>query len=92
MFLAHATHYPFELPQDLDLLKSLGLDGIECYYPTYTQEEMLYYDTYCKNNNMLISAGSDFHGESRRKNKLATGLNNNICKNRELIKNWESKF
>lgn len=45
-------------------LKEHGLDGLECYYPTYTemiQEQLVFL---AKRNKLVITGGSDFHGDS----------------------------
>jgi len=44
-------------------LLDLGLDGIECYYPTHTNAITNVCLTICKERNLLITAGSDCHGE-----------------------------
>jgi len=42
---------------------AFGLDGIECYYPTHTEEITKLCLEICKEKNLLITAGSDCHGE-----------------------------
>ncbi len=45
-----------------DKLKAMGLMGIECYYPSHSD---IMTDTsieWCKQNNMIITAGCDSHG------------------------------
>lgn len=55
----------------LDYFKTLGLDGIECMSPYFDDpSESKYYIDYCKNNNLLITSGSDYHGEFLLKRKL----------------------
>lgn len=55
---------------ELDFLKLLremisnGLDGIEVYHSSHSQEEIKYYKNIADKYNLLISGGSDFHGES----------------------------
>ena len=44
-------------------LIDLGLDGIECYYPTHTKDITNACLAICNDNNLLITAGSDCHGE-----------------------------
>jgi len=41
---------------------SLGLDGIECYYPTHSDAVTKVCLEICSQNNLLITAGSDCHG------------------------------
>lgn len=54
---------------DIDVFKEevlriigLGLDGIECYYPAHTEEVTRVCLEICKENNLIITAGSDCHG------------------------------
>jgi len=44
-------------------LKALGLDGIECYHSGHSREVAKKLIEIAERNNLLISAGSDFHGE-----------------------------
>lgn len=90
-FLAHAYLYGFNMPGHLNLLTQKGIDGIECYYPTYSKEQINYLVTYCIKNNLYKSVGSDFHGTDRA-NKLGTGLNNNLCKTKDVIKDWYKQW
>jgi predicted metal-dependent phosphoesterase TrpH len=41
---------------------SMGIDGIECYYPTHNNEVTEKCINLCKENDLLITAGSDCHG------------------------------
>lgn len=65
VFLAHPSAY-FKGNLEtrfLDLFRTLGIDGIECYSPyTSHQEEVNYYLNYCKEYDLKISGGSDYHG------------------------------
>jgi len=61
-----------------DMIKS-GLQGIEVYHSSHTKEETKYYLDIAKNYNLLISGGSDFHGESVKPDiEIGTGKNNNL--------------
>ena len=44
-------------------LVSCGLKGIECYYSIHTPEQVAYYMKIAEKYNLLITCGSDFHGE-----------------------------
>lgn len=44
-------------------LISYGLDGIECYYPSHTSDIVNVCLEICNDRNLLITAGSDCHGE-----------------------------
>ena len=79
-FLAHPYQLNF-LEKDLDsLIKKLtksGLDGIECYYPLHTLEQTNFYLQLVQKYKLLVSAGSDFHGEKIKPNiKMGIFVNN----------------
>ena len=57
----------------IDDLKAVGLDGIEAIYSTYTTGEEQLVKRIAKENDLLISGGSDFHGENKPAIKLGTG-------------------
>lgn len=66
--LAHPSNYfndlsKEELINELTDLKSRGIDGIECYYPSNGEELTYICVEFCKKNDMIITAGSDGHGE-----------------------------
>ena len=63
----------------LNNMIDLGLKGIEVYHSSHTKEEMDYYLDIANKYNLLISGGSDFHGESVKPDiELGTGKNNNL--------------
>ncbi|MDD4408863.1 MAG: hypothetical protein PHC47_03375, partial [Clostridia bacterium] len=53
---------PEELRKNVELLSSLGLNGLECFYSDYGSCEREIISSIAKDNNLLLSAGSDFHG------------------------------
>jgi len=56
-------------------LKQVGLMGIECYYSMYTTEQVSKYLGYAKEFELLVTGGSDFHGESTRPGvKIGSGM------------------
>jgi|LGVF01.2.fsa_nt_gb predicted metal-dependent phosphoesterase TrpH len=89
-FIAHSNLYGKHFTQKFDTIKNAGIDGFECYYPTYSQEFVNMVVKYCEDNNLLKSAGSDYHG-SHRENKLGTGLAGNLCKSVKVIEDWYKK-
>ena len=58
----------------LDLLCSVGLDGLECYYSEYTKEEIEMLCDAATQKGLKISGGSDYHGT--RKPHLHLGMLN----------------
>ena len=43
-------------------LCDLGIQGLECYYSRYTNEQENFLAQSARKNNLLISGGSDYHG------------------------------
>ena len=50
----------------ISALKAIGLAGIECWYPTHTPEQTAYLLGLAERLGMLVSKGSDDHGENAR--------------------------
>lgn len=46
---------------DLSDMIEKGIDGIECFHPSHTKQQIVQSIEFCKKNNLLISGGSDFH-------------------------------
>lgn len=68
--LAHPESYLSESCQLEDILMDflrLGIDGIECYTFKNLERTTEYCVDFCKKNKLLITGGSDFHGEFGRK-------------------------
>jgi predicted metal-dependent phosphoesterase TrpH len=59
--------YPF-----IKNLKDNGLDAIECYYNSFYYDDVMYYKRIAEKYNLLISAGSDFHGDNKKDVQIAT--------------------
>ncbi|MEO0279368.1 MAG: PHP domain-containing protein [candidate division WOR-3 bacterium] len=56
----------------LDYLKKLGMKGVEVFYPDHDKEKEEYYLEYAIKNNLLITGGSDYHGDNHEgKNIIA---------------------
>lgn len=54
-------------------LSSYGLDGIETFYPGYSVSNIDKLKKIAIDNNLLMSGGSDFHGDKKPKNQLGIG-------------------
>jgi Predicted metal-dependent phosphoesterases (PHP family) len=52
-----------EYEEVFEYLISQGIDGIECYYPTHTLEITEKCLEICKKHDLLITSGSDCHGD-----------------------------
>lgn len=80
--LAHPKSLELSEKDFLITLKNLiqcGLMGIEVYHSSHTKGEMVYYKRIAQEYNLLISGGSDYHGEHVKPDvKIGTGINNNL--------------
>ena len=89
LFIAHIFKYNLENSIEfLDILKQNNIiDGVEVYHSTFTDEQVSILEKYCINNNLLMSGGSDCHGEKRADRKIGKGYCNlNISK--EVLNEW----
>lgn len=73
-----------------DLHQNYDIDGFECYHSSFSEEQINYIVNYCKNNSLLMSGGSDCHGDNKPGIDLAVGKGNlNI--DEEIIYSWINK-
>ncbi|MBU2645895.1 PHP domain-containing protein [bacterium] len=63
------------LVDQIEMLITHGLDGIEVYSSAHEHEQIQLYRSICIKNDLLISAGSDFHGSNKK--NVAFGICNN---------------
>lgn len=52
------------------------LDGVEVYYTTYSDEDTAFMLKMCEKYHLIISGGSDFHGENKPDVQIAIGHGN----------------
>lgn len=77
--LAHPLLYhlkPAVLQQLIDDLKQAGLDGIEAVYSTYSASDEQYVKRLARENGLLVSGGSDFHGANKPSIQIGSGRGN----------------
>ena len=87
-FLAHPYQYKFNDTEEFleKIYKENSLDGVECFYTTFNEEQTNYLISFARDNNLLISGGSDYHGLNKKDHNLGIGRGNlNISK--DIIKN-----
>ena len=65
-FLAHPFVYSQNVISSLDDLAASGIDGMECFYGTFTPEQKKFMFDYCEEKGLFKSGGSDFHGLKMR--------------------------
>ncbi len=49
----------------LERVLEMGVDGIEAHYPAHTIEDTIRYRRLARSRNLLLSGGSDYHGEPK---------------------------
>lgn len=62
-----------EVRTHLKKLNELGLDGMEYYYPSFSEEDKMRCAKYIEDFDFIKSGGSDFHGANRAHIKLGIG-------------------
>ena len=74
--LAHPMLYELGnegLEELVDRLVELGLYGIEAVYTTYSQDEENYVKKLAKRKGLVLTGGSDFHGDNKPKIAIGKG-------------------
>ena len=90
LFVAHPFKYNLEdTIQFLDMLKNNKIiDGVEVYHSSYTEEQTEILEKYCIRENLLMSGGSDCHGDKKADRKIGVGYGNmNISE--KILDNWK---
>lgn len=89
-FLAHPYIYQGVNQDDLvkNIIENTEIDGIECIYPLFTEEQrkQLMMDT--KKYKKFASGGTDYHGNMKPNIELGSGINNNVTVDECLILDW----
>ena len=88
VFIPHIYQYR-ESSEDIleELLETGDIDGIECYYPTFTPEQTEHLLEICNKYNLFVSGGSDYHGTNKI-HQLGTGIDNNLFVPEEKVVTW----
>jgi predicted metal-dependent phosphoesterase TrpH len=90
-FLAHPFLYSQNVLSSLDTLAECGLDGMECFYGTFTTEQKRFLFNYCEEKGLYKSGGSDYHGIKMRPKNLL-GYSNGEKIPHSLIEPWFKKI
>ena len=91
-FLAHPLIYPFEdkLKVIEECINQIDLDGLECWYSLFDNEQVQSLIRLCEKYNLYKSGGSDYHGLAKPNIDLGVGKGNlNISI--EYVKDWIEK-
>ncbi len=89
-FLAHPYQYKFEDTEEfLDrIYNEVSLDGVECFYTTFSEEQTNYLLDFERKRNLLISGGSDYHGTRKENYNLGVGRGN-LKISKDIINNYK---
>jgi 3',5'-nucleoside bisphosphate phosphatase len=70
-----------------NLLDNYHIDGIECFYSDYSEEETKFLTELCQKRGLHMSGGSDYHGTNRPYLNLGIGRGNLIIA-KDIINSW----
>lgn len=92
-FLAHGYIYPFKNKDELieEILSTTDIDGMECIYTEFSDEEIKKAYNLCKKYNKFMSGGTDYHAKNKPDIELGTGRNNNVKIEKNFIEDWVDK-
>lgn len=91
VFIPHIYEYKENAITILeDLINNYTIDGIECFYSTFKEEQIKYLLDYCKSKNKYISGGTDYHGSNRPSIELGKGTGSLNIKY-DFVKEWIEK-
>ena len=88
--VAHAFIYKWAKDKEIfikDLHVNYDIDGFECYHSSFSEEQIDYIVNYCRENDLLMSGGSDCHGDNKPGIDLAVGKGN-LHIDKKIIENW----
>lgn len=88
VFLPHIFEYKDNSQKILDfILDNYKIDGIECFYTTFSKEQSDFLQNICIKRNLLMSGGSDYHGTFKPNVDIGTGFGN-LSVPKSTLSNW----
>ena len=89
-FLAHGFEYMFEDKEKTieEIIRTTEIDGVECEYPSFTNEQRKFLKDLCNKYNKYMSGGSDYHALNKPNIHIATGINNNLNIDKTIVEEW----
>lgn len=90
VFIPHIYEYRSNSEKILNyILKNYKIDGIECYYTTFNEEQKEKLISICKEKKLLMSGGSDYHGQFKPNVDMAIGYGN-LKIEESVINDWKN--
>ena len=91
VFIPHIFEYRENSEKILEyILKTYKIDGIECFYTTFTKEQSERLVELCKDRNLYMSGGSDYHGKAKPNVDLGVGFGEMRIEE-SIIGGWKNK-
>ena len=75
------------LEESVREMQCLGLRGIEVYHSDHSAEDQRFYESLARNLDLAITGGSDFHGETKPRVALGTGIDGKLSVPRSVLDN-----
>lgn len=89
VFIPHIFEYKQNAMPILNhILDNFNIDGIECYYTTFSNEQHNLLMQLCNEHNLYISGGSDFHGKIKPDVDIGVGYGNMQIPD-SIIESWK---
>lgn len=90
VFVPHIFEYKHNAKKILKhILENYKVDGLECYYSTFTAEQIKKLTKVCNERKMLISGGSDYHGLNEPRIEMGIGKGD-LKIGKSVISNWQN--
>jgi predicted metal-dependent phosphoesterase TrpH len=83
--LAHPGRLKHDLEPGLGELCAQGLSGLEAYSSEHSPAETALFLDLARRYDLVVTGGSDFHGETKPGVRLGSGLNGNLAVPREVL-------
>lgn len=91
VFIPHIFEYRENAIKILnEIINNYKIDGLECYYTTFTKEQNEFMLQTAKERNLFISGGSDYHGTFKPNVEMAIGTGN-LSIPTDIVKPWIDK-
>jgi predicted metal-dependent phosphoesterase TrpH len=94
--LAHPVRLPFGRDAELlscliEVLMEHGLDAVEVYHSEQSAEESALYLELARKYRLVVTGGTDFHGDNKPGISLGTGKDNNVLLHRQFLEDMRAR-
>ncbi len=79
-----------EIEQHIHMWHDQGLMGIEAHYPRHTRAQIARFEWLARSLDMLVTGGSDTHGEAIRPIHIGDGMDYWAHRSQDLLALWEA--